>query len=466
MQKGFIFDLNKCTGCNACQIACSIENDVALPYNWRQVITYNQVRHPDLPCYHLSMACHHCLDPPCQTYCPALAYSKDPTTGSLTIDSTKCIGCQYCNWCCPYDAPVFIPAKGIMEKCTFCQHRLDENLLPACVAICPTDALQFGDFENSGSTIAVAGFSTTRIKPAVTFIPFRQGKRLPEMPEHPYDQRLTEKYREVLDRRLLKKKIRCLSEWPLVIFTVISALLTGVLSGILMGTTHLNPFIALGTGLFGMAISTLHLGKKFRAARAVLNWRSSWLSREIIYYTLLILFLALYSTLFPDAAFLGWTALIFGFMTLYAMDRVYSILPLEEHSVYHRTQALLTGCFFVSIFSGFTFGIILFGLIKLMLYTNIAFRQIKTLSIDALLIRSARILAGFFLPLLILLSNPDYVQQAVLFLILPCELIDRCVFYDTIKILTPYRQMSIDLHRDLNKTDTERDKWQTAAGQI
>ena len=76
VQNAFIFDINKCTGCQACQIACVIENELEPERSWRQMFTFNKQRLPDIPLFHLSLACNHCLDAPCMKYCPALAYLR------------------------------------------------------------------------------------------------------------------------------------------------------------------------------------------------------------------------------------------------------------------------------------------------------------------------------------------------------------------------------------------------------
>ncbi len=139
----FTLDLDRCTGCSACAIACRSENLVDAQIDWRRIHTFNEQNLPEAAVFHYSLACNHCLDPACLYGCPANAYSKDPSTGAVLIDDDSCIGCRYCTWVCPYGAPQFNPASGIVEKCTFCSHRLVEGLQPACVESCPVDALGF-----------------------------------------------------------------------------------------------------------------------------------------------------------------------------------------------------------------------------------------------------------------------------------------------------------------------------------
>ena len=87
MARGFHFDLNRCTGCEACRLACSIENELPGGESWRRIETFNPRRHPAAPRFHLSLACLHCADPPCLDACPARAYHRDGATGAVLLDS-------------------------------------------------------------------------------------------------------------------------------------------------------------------------------------------------------------------------------------------------------------------------------------------------------------------------------------------------------------------------------------------
>jgi DMSO reductase iron-sulfur subunit len=254
MQKGFLFDLNKCTGCNACQIACSIENEVEFPMNWRQVNTFNNAKHPEISYFHLSTACNHCLDPPCLKYCPALAISKDQLSGTVIIDQDKCIGCKYCSWVCPYDAPTFNPSKKIMEKCTFCLHRLEENLPPACVTLCPTSALQITDHQEDTLSEQIAGFTKSEIKPAISFIPLRDHEKLPEISELPFDEITIKLFKESLLHDKKKEKISWLAEWPLVIFSILLALIPGIFTAGTLTPENSSNLLPVILGFIGLGV--------------------------------------------------------------------------------------------------------------------------------------------------------------------------------------------------------------------
>jgi anaerobic dimethyl sulfoxide reductase subunit B (iron-sulfur subunit) len=94
----------------------------------------------------VSVACNHCEAPICQEVCPASAIEKRDD-GVVLIDESKCIGCRYCEWTCPYAAPQFNEDTGKMTKCTFCSDNLEIGEPPACVAACPSRALDFGELE-------------------------------------------------------------------------------------------------------------------------------------------------------------------------------------------------------------------------------------------------------------------------------------------------------------------------------
>jgi anaerobic dimethyl sulfoxide reductase subunit B len=139
---GFLLDLHRCTGCSACVLACRVENGRTLAAPWRRVLTVNLSHRAQGPTYSLSVACHHCDHPACLAGCPARAYDKRPD-GIVVHNEDRCLGCRYCEMTCPFGAPQYDQARGVMSKCHLCAPRLDAGLEPACVAACPTRALQF-----------------------------------------------------------------------------------------------------------------------------------------------------------------------------------------------------------------------------------------------------------------------------------------------------------------------------------
>ncbi|MHB8797746.1 MAG: DMSO/selenate family reductase complex B subunit [Thermoanaerobaculia bacterium] len=148
------FDASACTGCKACQAACKDHNDLPEGILWRRVYEVSgggfrrdgAAWRNDVFAWNLSLSCNHCERPVCAEVCPTGAVGRRED-GVVLLDPEKCMGCRYCEWACPYGAPRFDAARGVMTKCTLCADRLDEGLDPSCVAACPMRALDFGPLE-------------------------------------------------------------------------------------------------------------------------------------------------------------------------------------------------------------------------------------------------------------------------------------------------------------------------------
>jgi anaerobic dimethyl sulfoxide reductase subunit B (iron-sulfur subunit) len=154
-QLAFYFDSSVCTNCKACQIACQDKNDLPASMRWRRVLQYgggnwvlqdNVMTPNNIFTYSTSTSCMHCAEPICAEVCPAAAITKGDN-GIVNIDANKCIGCRYCQWACPYGAPQFNTALGVMTKCNFCQDNLAAGKNPACVDACVMRALDFGELD-------------------------------------------------------------------------------------------------------------------------------------------------------------------------------------------------------------------------------------------------------------------------------------------------------------------------------
>lgn len=152
-QMAFYVNTSICIGCKACQTACKDKNNLPLGVLWRRVFEYGGgtwILQESVPTpngvfsYHISTACQHCENPICRDVCPTAAISKR-ADGIVLIDETKCIGCRYCEWACPYGAPQFNEEAGVMTKCNFCYDLQDQGLNPACVDACVMRCLDFGD---------------------------------------------------------------------------------------------------------------------------------------------------------------------------------------------------------------------------------------------------------------------------------------------------------------------------------
>jgi Fe-S-cluster-containing dehydrogenase component/formate-dependent nitrite reductase membrane component NrfD len=153
MQYGFLMDHRRCIGCHACTVACKAENDVPVG-SFRTWVKYTEKgRFPSVKRHFAVLRCNHCSKAPCVTICPVNALEKRPD-GIVDIDRRACIGCRACMQACPYDAIYLNEDTGSVEKCHFCAHRVEQNLEPACVIVCPEQAIVVGDLHDPNSRIS------------------------------------------------------------------------------------------------------------------------------------------------------------------------------------------------------------------------------------------------------------------------------------------------------------------------
>jgi Fe-S-cluster-containing dehydrogenase component/formate-dependent nitrite reductase membrane component NrfD len=166
MRYGFVIDQRKCIGCHACTVACKEENQVPLGVNRTWVKYIEKGVFPDTRRYFSVMRCNHCDDAPCVTICPTVALYRRPD-GIVDFDGERCIGCKSCLQACPYDALYIDPETRTAAKCHYCAHRVESGLEPACVVVCPVQAIVPGDLDDPHSPIArlVASQQTQVRKP-------------------------------------------------------------------------------------------------------------------------------------------------------------------------------------------------------------------------------------------------------------------------------------------------------------
>ena len=153
MNYAWVIDQTKCIGCHACSTACKSENDVPLGVfrTWVKAVEVGQF--PNVRRHFAVLRCNHCADPPCVAICPVKAmFQRDD--GIVDIAHDRCIGCKACMQACPYDAIHMDPGENTVAKCHFCAHRIDRGLLPACVVVCPVEALIFGDTDDPHSRVS------------------------------------------------------------------------------------------------------------------------------------------------------------------------------------------------------------------------------------------------------------------------------------------------------------------------
>ena len=157
MRRAFVFDQNKCLGCNTCTVACKDWNQVNPgPVRWRTAKVYETEREPVF--FPLAMSCNHCANPVCVNPCPTESIVKRPDDGVVYVNRETCIACDRCVNNCPYNAPkraddIQEPeaisgwnSRHPMQKCNFCMDRLENGRDPVCVESCPVFAVEMGDY--------------------------------------------------------------------------------------------------------------------------------------------------------------------------------------------------------------------------------------------------------------------------------------------------------------------------------
>lgn len=280
-QYAFEVDLDRCSGCKACVVACHSLNGLDEQETWRDVglLIGGTTQLPVMQ--HVTTACHHCVDPGCMKGCPVNAYEKDPVTGIVKHLDDQCIGCQYCTLACPYDVPKYHAKKGIVRKCDMCSDRLAVDEAPACVQACPHEA------------IAITVVDTQQVIENAEADPF-----LPAAPDPQITLPTTQfKTSRVFPRNALPADYYSINpqhpHWPLIVMMVLTQLSVGafivsLLLDQVLDLSSLQAFrklhatTALAFGLLALGSSTLHLGRPQYAFRAFLGLRHSWLSREIV----------------------------------------------------------------------------------------------------------------------------------------------------------------------------------------
>jgi Fe-S-cluster-containing dehydrogenase component/formate-dependent nitrite reductase membrane component NrfD len=150
---GFVIDNRKCIGCHACSTACKSENEVPLGV-YRTWVKYVETGvYPNSRRHFQVTRCNHCANPPCVRICPVTAMYQR-ADGIVDFDKSICIGCKACMQACPYDAIYIDPDSNTAAKCHYCAHRTEIGLEPACVVVCPEQAIISGDMDDPTSEIA------------------------------------------------------------------------------------------------------------------------------------------------------------------------------------------------------------------------------------------------------------------------------------------------------------------------
>ncbi|MFL6306991.1 MAG: DmsC/YnfH family molybdoenzyme membrane anchor subunit [Candidatus Sulfotelmatobacter sp.] len=354
-QYRFHLDMTQCIGCKCCVVACNEQNGNPAEIQWRRVGEIEGGTYPDTLRHYLSMGCNHCLEPTCMTGCPVDAYTKDPLTGIVLHSAERCIGCQYCTWNCSYGVPQYNPERGVVGKCDMCHGRLSDGHQPACVAACPEEAIRIeivnvaewrreyaAQANAPGLPNADDSISTTRItmKRALPQDMGRVDTSRVE-PEHPH--------------------------WTLIFMTVFTQMAVGAIASMSASQSISGSAIArvpavavVLIALVALGASTLHLGRPIYAFRALSMWRRSWLSREVLFFSLFAGTAIAYASLLwiRSRASLGAgiVAASLGLIAIYASARLYTVAARPMWNSRHSflefyLSAALTGSLVSSLFT-------------------------------------------------------------------------------------------------------------------
>lgn len=330
-QFAFEVDLDACSGCKACVVACHNLNGLEPNETWRGVGLLHGGT-AELPVLqHVTTACHHCLEPACLSGCPVAAYEKDPLTGIVRHLDDQCIGCQYCILKCPYDVPKYSASKGIVRKCDMCSTRLSAGEAPACVQSCPHEAIRIRIVDRGQTAEACAAnlFLPGAPEPGYTLptTVYKTSGRLPAnlLPTDYYAARPQH------------------AHWPLIVMLVLTQASVGAMvadqalaaaTGSVGFVDEVHRAAAFLLGLLGLVASIFHLGRPQFAYRAWIGLRTSWLSREILGFGLFAGVASLYAaapwasligiSLSPqfDAA-LGWAVGVCGILGIFCSAMIY-----------------------------------------------------------------------------------------------------------------------------------------------
>ena len=412
MRNGFIINFDLCVNCKACIAACLLENEWSV--SARNILSYNSEFLPGIPVTHLSLACNHCEKPLCLVGCPASAYSRDSLTSAVIIDSEKCIGCNYCLWNCPYDAPKPDLKKGFIEKCNFCNLRILEGVEPACTAACPTGSLRFGQIPEVTEDIVLSWIPERDINPAIKIIGSKNQIPLKIIPDAGMNDQISI---PVNDKNIS-------GEWSLILFTFLIAISVSFNISNMLGGYSIKTTPAVSLLVLAAICSILHLRKKLKAWKAIVNVKSSPLSREIVLF--LVYSILVITALIIDSNTMLLVSVIIGLLLLMAIDYVYTFANRSIFMMVHSGQTFLTGLLISSYLLNSLFPFIFIASIKIIfnLFYMVSNRQaemnfnLRRIRIAVLLIISTSMISG--------LAVQD---MAKLIIFLSGEFADRVLYY-------------------------------------
>lgn len=380
----------------------------------RRIFTHNPDAFSEGQVVNVSMACNHCKEPVCLTGCPASAYDIDPETGAVILVPERCIGCRYCTWNCPYDAPRYNSVSGIIEKCHFCNHLILSGATPACSSACPTGALGFGDIPENIDFTGNEIIPEKGINPSFFLSETIAGNSPEIIPPLSKEDLIT--YSSVSNGTNTV-------DASLIAFSFLSLLSVSLtVSGIFIYNSSWYALSLIFILLAGLS-SLFHLGSWIKAWRSVYNLRKSPLSREI---SALILYGGLLvAAPFVDNPVFQIIVSSSGLLLLLSIDSVYNFTA-GKISRFHSGQVFITSLLIVSFLTNQTIPFLFIGTLKLI----IIFRSGQLTGPDRTLFghRFIRV-ALLILTIIILVTGASRGEISALLIFFTGELFDRYLFY-------------------------------------
>ncbi len=413
MRKGFIFSHNKCVNCGACSAACILENGWSI--HPRVIFTYNSDTIPSLPLTNLSLACNHCETPVCLNGCPTASYYREPLTGAVIIDEKKCIGCKYCQWNCPYDAPKFDTENRIIGKCNLCYSGLIEGRLPACTTACPSGALEYGELSEPILKNIPSWFPDKNLNPAIVLKGKQNNDPLRIIPENVFEPEVP---------KLGAKERGMAGDWSLFAFSFLTTLSVATIISSFINGIFPEKILFVSIIILAGIISLFHLGKRLRAWRAIANVKSSPLSREIALFIIYSV-VSFFAVFFQLPGFLLASSIV-GLILLIVIDSVYIYADKRKSVIMHSGQTFLSALLIVSFFTGIVLPFIFIALIKLAASAySLSINKINNINFVIRFLRIALLLVTG----VSLVSEISYPDPVISSIFLTGELIDRIIFY-------------------------------------
>ena len=360
---GMTIDVNRCVGCQTCTVACKHENDTVPGVQWRKVLDVEVGKYPDVERLFMVVGCQHCAEPSCVPVCPTGA-TKQREDGLVTMDYDLCIGCGSCAVACPYQARTIVHDKptyfgvttpqethvahdervGVAQKCTFCIDRVDDGLeagltpgedplaTPACASSCISQAIKFGDFNNPESEISKLTASRDFFQmheelgndPQIKYLIETPAVPTREVDEDDFD----DETMSDLENGLVGKRQ---TFWDM--RAAMNFIMGGLGSGTVVMAYLLSFFVAfddqalininIGAAVImavGLFFVWLKIGRKLRAAFAILRPQTSWMSREI--YAVGLFYASVAADFFQPSPLFHGTAALGAAIFLYCQGRI------------------------------------------------------------------------------------------------------------------------------------------------